>query len=107
MGRKPKYIRAWRQKRGHTLADMVGRLEAIGVSITEASLSRIERGVQPYSQDILEAIAVALDVNDWQLLRDDPEKEGELVDFMAHRLDAEERKRAIAVLEAMFGERAR
>lgn len=102
MGRKPTYIREWRQKRGHTLAAMIGRLEVLGVNITEASLSRIERGVQPYSQDILEALAQALDVEEWQLLRDHPEKEGQVVDFMVH-LDEKERKQAIAVLQAMFG----
>jgi transcriptional regulator with XRE-family HTH domain len=67
MARKPTYIRAWREKRGHTLDDMVGRLDALGVKITGASLSRIERGIQPYNQDTLEAIAEALNVTVGQL----------------------------------------
>lgn len=106
MERKPTYIRAWRKKRGYTLDDMVGRLAVLGVDTTGASLSRIERGQQPYSQDILEAIAEALDVSPWDLLKNNPEiPEAEVIDFLAH-LDAQELKQAESVLKAMFGERA-
>jgi transcriptional regulator with XRE-family HTH domain len=56
---EPKYrltfIRQWRKHRGYNLeqlAEMVG--------ITHASLSRIERGLQPYGQALLEALAEAL-----------------------------------------------
>jgi transcriptional regulator with XRE-family HTH domain len=62
MERKATYIRAWRNERGYSLDDMVGRLAVLGVETTGASLSRIERGIQPYNQDMLEAIASALNV---------------------------------------------
>lgn len=106
MARKPTYIRAWREKRGHTLDDMVGRLDAIGVKATGASLSRIERGIQPYSQDILEAIAQALNVTVADLIENNPDvPEAEIIDFFRH-LDAREIRQAESVIKAMFGERA-
>lgn len=106
MARKGTYIRAWREKRGYTLDDMIGRLEVIGLKITGASLSRIERGIQPYSQDILEAIATAMNLNVADLLENDPSvPEAQVIDFMRH-LDARELKQAESVLKAMFGDRA-
>lgn len=106
MERKPTYIRAWRKERGYTLDDMVGRLDALGVTITGASLSRIERNEQPYSQDILEAIAEALNVSREDLLGNDPTvPEAKVYDFL-HHLDEREAKQAVTVLKAMFGERA-
>jgi transcriptional regulator with XRE-family HTH domain len=106
MARKRTYIRAWREKRGYTLDDMLGRLDAIGTKITGASLSRIERGIQPYSQDILEAIAEAMNLTVADLLENDPNvPEAEILDFVK-RLSERERQQAESVLRAMFEERA-
>jgi transcriptional regulator with XRE-family HTH domain len=58
--RRKTAIRAWRVYRGLTLRQL-------------ADLGRIERGIQPYSQDTLEAIAAALEVDPFVLLTpDDP-----------------------------------
>lgn len=46
------FLRAWREHREKTLEQA-----AEFVGITHASLSRIERGLQPYSQPILEGLA--------------------------------------------------
>jgi transcriptional regulator with XRE-family HTH domain len=57
---RPTFIRQWRDYHNLTLealADLVGA--KIG-GMTHASLSRIERGLQPYSQPVLEAIADVL-----------------------------------------------
>ncbi len=58
------FIREWREFRGRTLEEAA---EAIGPhikgGITHASLSRIERGKQPYKQPILEALAVYLETS--------------------------------------------
>lgn len=106
MARKRTYIRAWREKRGYTLDDMVGRLELLGAKMTGASLSRIERGIQPYSQDVLEAIAEALDVTAADLIENNPEvPEAEILDMVRH-LDERQRRQAESVLKAMFGESA-
>lgn len=102
MDRKPTYIRAWREKKGFTLDQMVGRLAEIEVAMTGASLSRIERGKQPYSQDVIEAIAVALDVTVSQLVEHDPTKPpAQIIDFV-RRLSEKEAQQAEAVLRAMF-----
>ncbi len=66
------FIREWREHREMTLEALA---EAVGEKIggmTHASLSRIERGLQPYSQPILEAIAEALDTKPAILLTRDP-----------------------------------
>jgi transcriptional regulator with XRE-family HTH domain len=106
MARKPTYIRAWREKRGFTLDDMVGRLDALGVKITGASLSRIERGIQPYNQDTIEAIAEALNVTVGQLAEDNPNiPSAPVSDFIRHLTDRE-LEQADAVLRAMFSKRA-
>jgi transcriptional regulator with XRE-family HTH domain len=71
--RRPTYIRAWRKHRGLTLAQLADRLATeLEVRISEGQLSRIERGQTPYSQDILEAIAVALRCGPATLLVRDP-----------------------------------
>jgi transcriptional regulator with XRE-family HTH domain len=106
MERKPTYIRAWRKKRGYTIEQMVGRLAELGVETTGASISRIERGDQPYSQDILEGMAKALDVEAADLLRNDPTiPDAEIIDLMQHRSDVE-KAQAAAVLKALFDKRA-
>jgi transcriptional regulator with XRE-family HTH domain len=106
MERKATYIRAWRNDRGFSLDDMVGRLAVLGVDTTGASLSRIERGIQPYNQDMLEAIADALDVPVSYLIERNPElPPAKVYDFLAH-LNNDEADQAEKVLRAMFGDRA-
>lgn len=106
MERKPTYIRAWRKKRGYALEELVGRLDVLGIPITAASLSRIERGIQPCTIDTIEAIASALDVESWQLLKDNPDiPTAPVADFISH-LSEKEAAQAEAVLRAMFEKRA-
>jgi transcriptional regulator with XRE-family HTH domain len=64
---RPTFIREWRQSRGLTLEQLSDR-----IGITHASLSRIERGLQPYSQPLLEAIADALQTEPASLLMRNP-----------------------------------
>lgn len=54
------FIREWREYRNLTLVVLAERVGAKIGGFTHASLSRIERGLQPYSQPVLEAIADAL-----------------------------------------------
>jgi transcriptional regulator with XRE-family HTH domain len=61
------FIREWRQSRGLTLQQLANR-----IGITHASLSRIERGLQPYSQPLLEALADALQTEPASLLMRNP-----------------------------------
>jgi hypothetical protein len=75
--RKPQYrrtfIRQWRKYRNDmSLEALADRISAAGVETTHASLSRIERGLQPYNQALLEAAADALQTDVASLLMRDP-----------------------------------
>lgn len=106
MERKATYIRAWRNHRGLSLDDVVGRLETMGVASTGASLSRIERGLQPYSQDTIEAIAAALNVPVSYLIERNPDLPPAKVYDLLQHLTKDEAAQADKVLRAMFGDRS-
>lgn len=61
------FIREWRLHRNLTLEQLADRIDT-----THASLSRIERGKQPYTQPMLEALADALQTDPASLLMRDP-----------------------------------
>lgn len=65
--RRKTFIRAWREYRGLTQDQLAERL-----GISKAQLSRIENGIQPYSQDFLEACAEELRTDPASLLMRDP-----------------------------------
>ena len=69
--RKPQYrktfVREWREYRDLTLEKLADR-----VGTTHTSLSRIERGLQPYSQALLERVAEALQTDVASLLMRNP-----------------------------------
>lgn len=95
-------IRAWRRHRGLSLRQLANRMEKEpGVQlISHASLGRIEKGEQPYSQPILEGLARALEVPIEMLLIGDPDREGDLIDLIT-RLDEDKREQARAILTAL------
>lgn len=66
------FIRAWREHRGLTQDRLIERLEAAGVEMSKASLSRVETAQQAYTQPMLEAIADALGLEPQDLLMLDP-----------------------------------
>lgn len=74
------YIREWRKyapkffgTKGLTLDKLSERLEVEhNIQITEGQLSRIERGEQPYNQDLLEAIADICGTSVASLIMRDP-----------------------------------
>lgn len=68
--RRPTYLRQWREYRILSLETLADRLDMSG-----AQLSRIERGLSPYTQDFLEGAAVALSTDVPSLLMRDPTKE--------------------------------
>lgn len=63
----PHFIREWRKFRGLSLEKLAERIET-----TAASISRIEKGLQPYSQEFLEAAAEALNCETADLLKINP-----------------------------------
>ena len=68
---------------------------------TKASLSRIERGLQPYSQPILEALAEALACEPADLLMRNP-TDPDGIWSIWDNIPAIDRPRAVAVLRAML-----
>lgn len=78
------YIAEWRKFRGYSQVRLEHRMERSPGEplISRVSIGRIEKGLQPYSQPILEAIAEALDCTPWELLEVNPLKQGEVVDLM-------------------------
>lgn len=68
-GRKlrPTFIRQWREHRNKSLETVA---EAVGT--THATLSRIERGLIPYSQELLEDVADVLQTDVASLIMRNP-----------------------------------
>lgn len=74
--RQPHFIKEWRAHRRLTqprLAEMIGT--------TKQSISRIEKGEQPYTQESLEALAQALNCTPADLISRDPAREPDLPIF--------------------------
>lgn len=66
--RRPTFFRQWREYRGLTQEQLAERLET-----SVASISRLEGGKQPYTQDVLEALADALNTDPASLIMRNPE----------------------------------
>jgi transcriptional regulator with XRE-family HTH domain len=67
--RRRTYFRQWRIYRGFSQEQLANRLDT-----SVASISRIENGSQPYTQDVLEALAEALNTDPASLLMRNPEE---------------------------------
>ena len=101
------YIKEWRVKRGLSLRKLADRLEQTpggDLLISHTSIGRIEKGQQPYSQPILEAIAEALGVAPSMLLEVNPDKEGDVVDITLrlNKAPKELRDQAVNILNALL-----
>ena len=101
------YIKEWRQKQGLSLRRLADRLESSpggDLLISHTSIGRIEKGKQPYSQPILEALAHALGVPAWMLLEVNPEKGGDVIDITLrlNKAPTELRDQAISILNALL-----
>jgi len=66
-GRRKAYFKEWRLYRGLTQQRLADRMNT-----TKANISRIETGIQAYTQDYLEACAEALNVDPASLIMRDP-----------------------------------
>ena len=98
MARQRTFLREWRKHRGKTLVAVAEQLH-----MSHSQLSRIERGDQPYNQELLEALAdlYMCDVVDL-LIRNptDPEAIWTLMD----RAKPADRQRIVAIAEALLKE---
>lgn len=96
---KPTFIRQWRKHRGYSVEKLAGMIETTG-----ASLSRIERGLQPYNQDTLERLAEALTTDPASLLIRDP-SEPEAIWSLWDRAKPGERAQIRTVAEALIADK--
>lgn len=100
MARNKTFMREWRKHQDMTLEAVAEHLE-----MSHSQLSRIERGVQPYNQELIEALAdlYMCDVVDL-LIRDPSEPEGMWT--LWERAKEDERKQIRAVASALIGDPA-
>lgn len=89
------YVREWRKFRGLTQERLAER-----TPFTTGAISQLETGRTKYTQDMIEALAAALDCTPGDLLSKDPFKQGEVVDLLS-RLSDESRDAAIKMLKAL------
>lgn len=66
--RRRTFFKEWRIHRGLSQEQLADRLET-----SVASISRIESGTQPYTQDVLEALSEALSTDPASLLMRNPD----------------------------------
>jgi transcriptional regulator with XRE-family HTH domain len=64
---RPHFLRHWREYRGLSQDKL-----AVVIGVSKATVSRVESGITPYTQDVLEAYAQALEVHPADLLTRPP-----------------------------------
>lgn len=74
---------------------------AFNVPMDKGNLSKVERGLLPYNQEMLERIADIIGTDPGNLISRDPTKDGRVIDFI-QRLGPAQLERAAAILEAAF-----
>lgn len=78
------FLREWRLYRNLTQEQAAER-----IGLDHSTLGRIERGLVPYSQGLLESAAEAYNCEPWDLLNVNPDKEGRVVDLTRILKDAD------------------
>ena len=105
------YLKQWRERRGLSLRALAGLMEKEpGVPLTShANIGRIENFQQPYSQEILEAAAVALNCTVADLISRPPDKapltdsESQLRSaLLAFGVDKEDLGRAVSAVKVFL-----
>jgi transcriptional regulator with XRE-family HTH domain len=97
--RRKTFIRTWRLHRRlslETVADAAGT--------TAASLSRIERGIVPYNQDLIESLALIYGCDPAELIARDPSQPARIWSLWERASD-DEKARIATVAEAMLNYR--
>ena len=64
---KPPFIRQWRERAGLSLEELAGKAQT-----NKGNLSKVERGLLPYNQELLERLASALDTTPGNLISIEP-----------------------------------
>lgn len=90
------FIRQWRQKRGMSLEALADR-----VPMDKGNLSKVERGLLPYNQEMLERLADALQTDPPSLLMRDPSDSAAIWTLWDHAKPGERRQIA-AIAETIL-----
>lgn len=93
---KPPYIREWRKTVQLSLEALAAR-----VPMDKGNLSKVERGLLPYNQEMIERIAEAIGTEPQNIIGRDPTKDGKVID-MVQRLNPAQLRQVERVIEAMF-----
>jgi transcriptional regulator with XRE-family HTH domain len=93
------YVREWRKFRGLTQERLAER-----TPFTTGAISQLETGRTKYTQDMLEALAEALQCTPADLLMRDPMREGAVwsIEDQLKRATPERRSQIIAVVETLL-----
>lgn len=91
--RKKHFLREWRD-----VADLSQEEAAERAEIDRSSISKIEAGIVPYNQDLLEALAPAYGCEVADLVSADPGKVRETAVILSFRRASEEQKRIVAAV---------
>lgn len=97
MANQKHYVREWRKFRGLTQERLAER-----TPYSHGAISQLETGRVKYTQDMLEALALAMNCSPGDLLNVNPLKQGEVVDLM-RLINDKNRDQAIRVLKALTG----
>ena len=93
---QPTLLRVWRKHRDLTQEQLAERVDT-----SEASISRLENGRQPYTQALLEALANALRCEPGDIIARKPGEPTDEVQRILERMGDEERGRVLRVVRAM------
>jgi transcriptional regulator with XRE-family HTH domain len=98
----PNFIRPWRNKRKLSLRALARAMDTPDgeETVSYASLQRYETGEQECSVTMLAAIARALGVEPWMLLKMHPDRGGEAVDLL-FKMRPDQQRQATAIIKAI------
>ncbi|NBW22724.1 MAG: XRE family transcriptional regulator [Caulobacteraceae bacterium] len=94
--RRPIFLREWRKHRGYTVEQLADRLH-----IHKGQLSKIERGLRPYTQDFLEAASECLQTDPASLIMRNP-ADADAIWSIWESLPEVERPQALRMLGAFL-----
>jgi transcriptional regulator with XRE-family HTH domain len=90
------FIRQWREHRGYSLDRLAGM-----VPMDKSNLSKVERGILPYNQEMLERLAESLMTDPASLLMRDPTNQDAIWTIWANA-NPGERQQIEAVARALI-----
>lgn len=98
------YIRSWRKSRGLTQKQLAERMEREPGEqlMSYVTVSNIERGDQSPTLEQLSAFAEALEVSVSDLIENDPNKNGDVVDLL-RLINEDNRATVVAMIKAAIG----